>query len=96
MLVQLDNRRITNNLTRRRSQLIALVFLRLEQEVQFFQRFSVRLGEENINENDLETEPHHVHDQVLPVDIFKTNGVDKGACTVSVVSPKSMNWNKRQ
>lgn len=55
MLVQLDDRRITNNFVGRRSQLIALVLLRLKQEVQLLQRLSVRFGKEEVDKHNLET-----------------------------------------
>jgi hypothetical protein len=91
MLMQLDNRGITNNLTRCRSQLITLIFLWLKQEMQFLQRLSVRLRENEVNEHDLEAEPYDIYNQVFPVSVLETDGVDERAWTLLVSSPKLRN-----
>ena len=51
--------------------------------MQLLQRLAVRLGEENVDEDDLEAQPHDVHEQVLPVDVLEADGVDEGAWVVS-------------
>lgn len=48
-------------------------------EMQFFERFAVRLREEYVNEDNLEAEPHNVDDKILPVDVLETNWVDERA-----------------
>lgn len=85
--MQLDDRRITNNLTRRRSQLITLVLLRFEQEVQLLQCLPVRFREKEVDEDDFKAEPYDVYDQVLPANIVEADGVDEGASMLSVSSP---------
>lgn len=57
-------------------------------EVKFFQRLSVRLRKENVDEHDLETQPYDVDKQVFPVDAFKADWVDEGAWRYSVLRLK--------
>lgn len=53
--MEFNNCGIVNDLACRRSQLITLIFLGLEQKVQLFQRLSIRLWEEDIDEHNLKT-----------------------------------------
>jgi len=84
MFVQLDNCGITDDFTRRRSQLIALILLRLKQEMQFLQCLSVCLRKNEVDEDDFEAEPYDIYDQVFPVGVLKTDGVDERAWTLSI------------
>jgi len=52
--------------------------------MQFLERLAVRLGEEDVDEYDFEAEPYHVHEEVLPVDVFEADGVNEGACVCLV------------
>lgn len=51
--------------------------------MQFLQRLSVCFGKEEVDEDDLKTQPDDVHNQILPVSIFETNRIYKRAWVVS-------------
>lgn len=78
-LVDLGNSRILQNLLCRSFECLPLFRLVFEQERQFFQRLAKRLREEEVDEDDLEAEPAHVHQQILPADVLQTDWVDKAA-----------------
>lgn len=78
---------ILQYLLRRRLERLLLVLFVLKQEGELLKRLAKRLREEEVDEDNLEAEPADVHQQILPSDVFQTNGVDKAACALSANRP---------
>lgn len=75
-----DRRWVLQHLFRRSFKHLSGLLLVFKQKGQLLQRLAKRLGEEEVDEDDLEAEPADIRQQVLPADISQTDGVDKAAC----------------
>ena len=69
---------LTHDLGRSCSERLAVFLLTFEQEREFFQRLSVCLREQEVDEDDLARQQSNIHEEELPVKVLESDRVGEG------------------